>query len=84
MYRAALRQTQMPNHDKPAPLAWRTLGPWSYDLDGFGSITAIFGLRFWACRINGFIIGVDDSLADAQARMENAARTAGYDVAVSE
>lgn len=82
MVRAALRMTQ--ERTASPALSWRTLGPWSYDLGGFGSITAIFGLRFWASRINGFIIGVDDSLADAQARMENAARTAGYELALAE
>lgn len=64
-----------------SPLAWQTTGPWAYSLGTFGTITGIFGLRLWAARVNGFVVGVHESIGDARRTVEKAAREAGHAIA---
>jgi hypothetical protein len=64
----------------PAPLEWRTIGPWTYALGVFGTIRGLGGLAPWIVEVRQRRLGVYQSLAVARIALESAAFAAGHEI----
>lgn len=62
------------------PLAWTSLGLWTYALGDFGTIKALAGLSPWIARLNGRVLGLYTTLSEARLAVEAAALAAGHEL----